>query len=349
MKKFFFSILAVGAIAACTKSEVQYEDAASQISFAPVASTATKAVPGAVQGTAYLADETFYVWAYWQDIPTNCPCAAFDAAKTYINQKEFKKENSGLWEGKDKNYYWPKTGSLTFACLSPVGAPVSSVAHNVTEDKFTFNYNNSNKTDRTVDLMWSDCTLSHNEITAAGGVPVTFNHALAWITFKVAGAANDAALNGGYKIESLTINNVNTTGSFDTKSKEWSIHGGAADYDVFNSTLMGSADLTAEAKILENGYTDQNDNRYGQPFNGTIVIPQFKAAGECYQATLVYTNTLGDEPITETVYLDLGQGWEIGKHYTYYINFSSTKEIQISPSVVDWVHEEKNTSVLNRY
>ena len=49
MKKFLFSILAVGAIVACTKSEVKYEGD-TEIAFAPVASTATKA---AIEGTYY--------------------------------------------------------------------------------------------------------------------------------------------------------------------------------------------------------------------------------------------------------------------------------------------------------
>ena len=347
MKKFFFSILAVGALVACTKSEVKFDDA-SEISFAPVASVATKAEKGAVQGTAYLANETFYVWAYWKDIATQSAYTEFGGAKTYIDQKEFANGGNGLWVA-DPSYYWPKTGSLIFACLSPVGAPVSSVAHSVTDNKFTFNYNNPNQTDQTVDLMWSDCTTSHNENTSVGGVPVTFNHALTWITFKVAGAANDPALNGGYKIESLTINGVNTKGSFDSNLKLWDNLDAADNYEVFNSNLMGSALLTERDEILENGYTDANDARIGQPFNGTIVIPQMKEAGEYYTATLVYTNTLGDEDITETVYLNLGQGWEIGKHYTYYIKFSSTKEIQISPSVVDWVHEERSTTVINQY
>ena len=45
MKKIIFSIMAVAALAACTKSEVQYEPSG-EISFAPVAKTLTKSVAG---------------------------------------------------------------------------------------------------------------------------------------------------------------------------------------------------------------------------------------------------------------------------------------------------------------
>ena len=346
MKKIFFSFLAVGALVACTKSEVKFDDA-SEIAFAPVASTATKAEKGAVQGTSYLANETFYVWAYWKDLKTNSTYDEFDGAVTYIDKKEFKNGGNDLWVA-NPTYYWPKTGSLIFACLSPAGAPVEDVQHSVLENEFKFAYTNPNETSATVDLMWSECTDSHNEATSAGGVPVTFNHALSWITFKVAGAANDPALNGGYKIESLTINDVYTTGAFASNNREWTGLDVKKDYNVFNSALMGPGHLTAADAVLENGYTDANDSRKGQPFNGTIVIPQKKTTGS-YVATLVYTNTLGDSDIEETVYLDLGNGWEIGKHYTYYITFSSSKEIQISPSVELWVPEERTTTVINQY
>ena len=94
MKKFLFSILAVGAIVACTKSEVNYEDA-SEISFAPVASTATKAaVYGSIDGTTYPENETFYVWGYWQgDVPAGSTYTAFDDPDTYISAAVFKKNN----------------------------------------------------------------------------------------------------------------------------------------------------------------------------------------------------------------------------------------------------------------
>ena len=71
---------------------------------------------------------------------------------------------------------------------------------------------------------------------------------------------------------------------------------------------------------------------------GTLVIPQINSKKN-YIATIEFTNTLGDVDIKEVVTIDLGEGWEIGKHYTYYIKFTAS-EILIEPHVEDWVEED---------
>ena len=323
MKKFFFSILAVGAIVACTKSEVKYDDA-SEIAFAPVASTATK-VNGAIDGTVYPTSEEFRVWAYWQELDEQTDHSSFTDAKTYINGKRFsyKDGTAGLiWAGSSKSYYWPKTGSLVFACLSPADADITidESTHDVVADKFEFSYTNPHETDKTRDIMWSDCTLSYDE--QKDGVPVKFNHALSWITFKVQGKDGDAVLNGGFVIKSLKINQVKTKANFVSSDRSWTSHQLPEDYLVYE----GNRTLTATTTEIEN---------YEQ---GTLVIPQTQNEG--YTATLVYTNNLGDTPIVETKHLQLGAGWQIGVHYTYTITFSTT-EILIAPTVEDWVEETK--------
>lgn len=322
MKKFFFSILAVGAIVACTKSEVKYDDA-SELSFAPVTSIVTKAnVMGAIDNTTYPTDETFYVWGYWQgNVPAGSDNTAFTNPSTYINGQVFKYASGNIWQGRDKSYYWPKTGSMIFACLSPVDAPIQGfnpAQHSLAGNAFNFAYKNPSDTDKTVDLLWVNNTPSINEGAAINGVPVKFNHALAWITFKVQGES--VTQDGGFKVNSLTMNDVYTYGAFNSFGNgSWTNHGDPADYVVFTDA-NGSQNLTSALVDLENNP------------KGTLVIPQTGA----YTATLVYTNYLGDTPIVETIELNLGAGWEIGKHYIYNITFSP-KEILIAPEVVEWV------------
>lgn len=328
MKKFFLSILAVGALVACTKSEVKYDDA-SEIAFAPVASTATKAnVMGAIDGTTYPTDETFYVWGYWQDVPAGSDNSAFTDPKTYIDGQAFKYASGKVWKGRDKSYYWPKTGSMIFACLSPVDAPFHGGVknHSLAGNNFTFAYNNPSNTAKTVDLLWANNTLSYTEATAGtAGVPVKFSHALAWITFRVKGES--VANNGGFKINRLTLNKVNTDANFNsTGNGAWDGHTSPANYEVYTDVTDGSQNLTSSFVDLENNA------------KGTLVIPQTKS--EDYTATLVYTNYLGDTPIVETIELKLGTGWGMGIHYIYNITFTPT-EILIAPEVVDWIDVEK--------
>lgn len=327
MKKFLFSVLAVGALAACTKSEVKYEGE-TEIAFRPVASVATKAnVMHAIDGTVYPEDETFKVWGYWQLVDAESDYTAFNNATTYINERVFalaedKGDGKSLWRGTNQKYYWPKTGSMVFACVSP--AEVEVFKHDVTKDQFIITYNsplNSAQTEldleNTIDLMWTNTTKSYNEKTAVPGVPVTFNHALSWITFKVQG--DDVTSNGGFVINSLTMNAVKSKGTFVSNPIEW--QGVQAEVEV--PVYKGNENLTTTPAILEN--VEQ----------GTLVIPQVNNSKN-YVATIEFTNTLGDVDINEVVTIDLGKGWEAGKHYTYYIKFTAT-EILIEPHVEDWV------------
>lgn len=317
MKKFLFSILAVGAIVACTKSEVNYEDS-KEIAFAPVATNATKAVTAAIDGTAYPNDEKFVVWAYWQALDANTDVNNFTAASTYINGKAFEKVG-GYWKGAaGKSYTWPKTGSLIFACLSPLEAQFSNVNHSLGENKFTFDYTNPANTANTVDLLWANNTpKSFDQNTVA--VPVEFKHALSWITFTVKGEGD--AINN-YVINNIILENVRTKAKFDSKNGgTWSGQDSPNAIMVWN----GAEALTAESKVIENNS------------RGTLVIPQkfSEDTNKKYTATLVYTNNTGDNPIKEKIVLDLNNEWVIGKRYVYNITFN-TKEILINPTVADW-------------
>ena len=319
MKKYLFSVLAVGALVACTKSEVKYDET-SEIAFTPVASAVTKTV-GAIESTAYPTEENFLVWAYWQDVPAGSDKNAFTSPAKYINMKTFTNATAKLWKGTPKSYYWPKTGSLVFACVSPADAPFmdGAMPTHTLANEFAFNYANSNNTAETRDLLWANCTASYNEATAGTtGVPVEFRHALAWITFRVKG---EGATQGAYTMNSLTLNQVQTGAHFKSAGNgSWESHMTPKNYTVFDGT-----------KALSASFVDLETNP-----RGTLVIPQSKAAD--YTATLVYTNTLGDETITETIDLKLGTEWQIGKHYIYNITFSPT-EILIAPTVEDWVEE----------
>ena len=69
MKKLLFAALAIAAMAACTKSNVEF-DQTDEIAFQPVSQKATKA---AVTGTAYptASAYNFNVWAWWADKDAN--------------------------------------------------------------------------------------------------------------------------------------------------------------------------------------------------------------------------------------------------------------------------------------
>ena len=119
MKKLVLAVLAIGAMAACTKSNVQYEQPG-EISLQPVAQKATKA---AVDGTNYPTGEAynFNVWAWWGDYNAGTELAYFTVTTPFIAQGTFKHRNDNSWGGVTP-YYWPTKGSLVFAGYSPADA-----------------------------------------------------------------------------------------------------------------------------------------------------------------------------------------------------------------------------------
>ena len=108
MKKLFLSILAVATLASCTKDESFYTEQDSEIKLAPVASMLTKAVPGAIDGTTYPADEHFDVYAYWKNEGAGSKFT--DGTTEYLGQPkagygvEFVKKGDWFWGGATAYY-----------------------------------------------------------------------------------------------------------------------------------------------------------------------------------------------------------------------------------------------------
>lgn len=328
MKKLFVSILAVAALASCTKSELAYTEQDSEIKLAPVTSMTTKAnVYGSIDGTTYPQAEDFRVTAYWND-----------EHKVYLNNVIYAYDkDSKLWAGKGQSYYWPKNGYLRFGCYSP--ASVTGVTHDVLNDTYSVNYTQTNDTEFTKDFMLAKLTAPH---TAAEEVPVVFKHALSWISIKV--KAKDDVAAGAFAIHDVIINEVKTKGKLVADMKdgidysEWSDQSTALPYNVVSKN--GGLPLSKEARFVE-------DHKYG-----TVVIPQVPTS-----LTIKYTQKEinGSAELTNqtvTIPLNLSSDaktniWEPGKHYTYTIIFS-LDEILINPSVTDWdeVEVEKNVEKL---
>ena len=324
MKKIFFSILAVAALASCAKTEDAYVESQNEIKMAPVTSYVTKTVYNAIDGVKYPTAEEFGVWAYWDGDATN-------PNTIYLNNKVF--ANSGIyWAGKNDTYYWPKNGNLRFSCYSPAAVP--GVSHDVENDVFTVNYTQSNSTAKTIDFMLSPITAPYNAHTAAENVAVVFEHTLAWITLKVKAANADAAK--AFTIHDLIINDVLTKGTLFTdmtdgvQYDEWKNTNTPAAYEVVKG---GDINVTTIARVAENVE------------NGTVVIPQVPTTLTINFTQNEMTEDNGDIATPEltqqtlTIPLELDNEddnkWHPGKHYIYTIVFD-LDEIVINPSVADW-------------
>ena len=354
MKKYILPILGLAALVACSKTEPVYEESG-EIRFAPVTSLATKAqVFNAIDGSKYPAKEWFNVTAYWKN--EDAGSKFNDGTVTYFSNRTFKKGTT-YWAG-DPAAYWPKNGSLRFACYSP--SDVTGVSHVLATDTYTVtDYVQSNDTEKTVDLMVAPTPSSYDANTGAENVSVVFEHALSWISFKV---VSDEDAEGIFTIKSIVVNDVNTKGSLTAvmtgtaKSKTWELSAITEEeevnpyvmpYEVYNNEVGVVATTTSGANYIED------------VTGGTVVIPQptttvtitfdQKAEGTAVLENQVITlpldlfeqqsaveNPDAEEPGSEPELIPLD--WEAGKHYIYTLKFAYEEDDQIliNPSVEDW-------------
>ena len=337
MKKIIISMMAVAALAACTKSEVQYEPAG-EIGFAPVASNITKSVAGVTADGSY--DQTFptsldlYVSANAQgedadgNLTASWPDTYFANAKFIYGRLE-----NNVYEGKEPRY-WPNVKSLVFAGFSNA-CNIDDIAQNATVD-FTANtisiegYEQDNTLTAAGknDLMWFPWdTKSYTKQSTA--VTATMKHACSWITVKVIG---DATTGNNYLLNNLTINGLYHEGDVvcDALKATWDLTGTTSAEELYSNTTGETFPLpTGIAQVFEN--VDNN----------MVVLPQTPTT---IDVTYSYYAQEGADLITETVKnlsLKISDNadtnkWESGKHYIYTITITAT-EILVAPVVDEWV------------
>lgn len=319
MKKIFISLFAVAALAACTKSEVQYEPAG-EIGFAPVASNVTKSVAG-VENTTFPTSLDLYVFANAQadDLTDSWPATYFKNAKFIYDRLQ-----NNIYEGETPRY-WPNVKSLVFAGYSNA-CNIDEVAANSTMD-FTTNtlsikgyVQDNTKTELGAnDLMWFPWD-SKSYTKADANVPAPMKHACSWITVKVKSNGNYTDL----KLHDLTINGLYKTGNATCTSTEatWETLGETSAETLYSSN---GEEVTTTETVFENNN------------NNMVVLPQTPTT---INVTYSFVPQEGVPAIKETkknleLKFDGDKKWESGKHYIYTITISAT-EILIAPTVDEW-------------
>lgn len=364
MKKIFFSIVALAALAACSKTEVAYDETPQEIGFTAVAGNITKAP---VSGEAYPEGLNLYVNAFTQDY---APAENETPAPNYFANIEFKhrENNEGKWGGITPQY-WPNETALCFSGYSKSGnVDGTNASYDPTTDELTItDYNPGIGTDEGAnDLMWFPATQAYTKLTGASGVVAEMYHTCAWITFLVKGDATTGSATSSYKITSLTMNGVDMTAdvvctgdqtlSNETLSTyvEWSnnteqedsysvtlLDGGVTLQNTCTTTTTeGVVTTTQTPKNIETGATD-NPTAGGN----IVVIPQTPGT---IALEWTYTSPAG-KPVDDsasTLSLSLGTvevdgeeveiSWEPGKHYVYTITIGAS-EILIAPTPTEWV------------
>lgn len=360
MKQRIYILLALAAAVACSKTDVVYDDALTgEITVSPVSGTITKA---AITGAVYPEENHIALFAYHN--PAQTPMnnvtdySAFEANE-YLKDAEFHyneqtdKEGIIAWSGLESIYYWPITGSLVFAGYSlpapatagDPSASIGTVTYDLTDDHLKIaGYNQSVDTEKTFDLLYFGRDgNSYNKRREGTAVPITFNHALSWITIEVKGGTGSTMTGKEWAITEVKLLGVNTYADFEfqgTKAEpkvSWTVKDSDdSDSDIDAADMSIYSDATGR-KLTTNYVNVEEETIDGEAVakNGVVVIPQI---AKVLEVKISYDSPAGDN-ITETVEIDLAKytndGWEAGKRYTYQLTFDP-QQILVFPSVSAW-------------
>ena len=345
MKKIIISMMAVAALAACTKSEVQYEPAG-EIAFAPVAKNVTKSVAGYSGGTfdgVFPTDINLYVFANasndagtaWEDPYFENAKFVWDAAKGTEDSQTFDGKNydtEGAYAG-DPTRYWPNVKTLKFAGYSDACGVEKNATMDFANNVLTipaYTQDNENYTAKGAnDLMWFSRTEAYSK--QSDEIAAQMRHACSWITINVAG--DDVTANN-WTLNSLVVKTLKHSGSV--------VCGGAT------ASWTLTVEKTDEVYYNDGTTFTKEYVKYEKTANNFIVLPQTPTS---LDVTYTYTSqeAIGTKPaitLTETknVPLTLTNSlavWSPGVHYIYNVMITAT-EILIDPVVVDWTNYAGN-------
>ena len=338
MKKIFFSLLAIAAVAACAKSEIEYEDAG-EIAFSPVASNITKSVAG-YNGDTF--DGVFPTGVYLYVFANASNDAGTEWTDPYFANALFKwdgdkgKEDvqgtvatEGAYAGFPPRY-WPNVKTLKFAGYSDA-CNVSDLTPTMNSDLSALTIegyvqDNTKTAEGANDLMWFPCDGTAYDKTA-NEIAANMMHACSWITIKVAG---DAVTAQNWTLNSLVVTDLIHSGAVvcGATTATWTLDTTTADEDYYKAGTT----FTQE-------YVKYEDNT-----NNFIVLPQEPTTLEVNYTYVSdnrgTTDTSDDITLTETKsvsldYVAAGTAWQPGVHYIYNVKITAT-EILIDPVVVDW-------------
>lgn len=345
-KNLFIAAAACVALAACTKNEVKPVEVEQEITYQTID---TKAA------SSFASNRHFTSYAYM--LPSGKTWdSKFSEGSAYIADADIYYHTTPYEWKAEKNYYWPKQGSLTFFAWSTYTTTKASLtdatvsctqAKGIQVDKFDITQN------KNVDFLVAEVAkdkkanetqhedgLSH---TWAKGVPTVFKHALSKLVFKVVTVKNRnpydySADEVTFTVTSIKLKGVNNNKAYSqdwqsgstASNHTWTDPAPAVEIDV--PVFTGSQNASKTETELSLGSGDYS-----------IVIPQgtFEADDVIeivYDITTKFTGT----PVTETVTINdkklsevYTTGWEPGKEYTLTIKLG-IDEVLWDPTLDDW-------------
>ena len=352
MKKLVIIAIAFVALAACSKSGIDIDNA-NVISFSPNA-LATKALILPDSNSPAQEDfpktEAFNVFAF-----ADLDGAGSDYEPNYatplMNDVEISYQN-GDWKATTGVYLWPATGTVDFYAYYPGSLTATFDDANDPKGIVLTGISLGSAVGNQIDPLMSS-TLAQMSTTKPT-VGLVFKHITSQIAVTAFDATTTASLQNKITIEKVVFNNMKTSGDYregtTTGKGQWSNVGTETDFVSF----LGSEVLeTTESYLSGGSFAASIDNSAafvivpvdvinavdGQSIDVTYSIAAYTANGFDYPATPSQTVTI---PLYNKVSSNKFQN---GKRYVFHIGISldgANNEIMFSPMVEGWETEDIN-------
>lgn len=270
---------------------------------------------------------------------------AFQAGEAnYMKNVEYTTSNNGSsWTTAAGKFFWPVEGDLHLYGYAPA-KPGAGGTFKLDKDAQTLTgFVPFTTAAAQQDFVYAKST-GNNAANGTTGVEMNFQHALTEISV----AAKNSNTAYTVKVTGVKLGNVKTKGTFTFPSvansaASWSLSSAAEDVGSYETTW-------SNATVLDNSVSTLDEANV--PF---MLIPQQleksgKAFDKAYLALKVNITMQGGKVIRDGwAYIGLDTNWEMGKHYTYTVDFSdgagqdengkqliSGKEMTLNVKVTPW-------------
>ena len=252
-------------------------------------------------------------------------------------------DNGSSWTTAAGKFYWPVEGDLHLYGYAPA-APGKNGTFQIDKDAQTLtDFVPFETAAEQQDFVYAKST-GNNATNGTTGVELNFQHALTEISV----AAKNSNTAYTVKVTGVKLGNVKTKGTFTFPSiansaASWTLSSATADVGSYETTWSNATELTSSVSTL-----DESNVAF-------MLLPQQlekseKASEKAYLALKVNITMQGGKVIRDGwTYIGLNTNWEMGKHYTYTLDFSdgagqdetgkqiiSGKEMVLKVKVTPW-------------
>ena len=270
---------------------------------------------------------------------------AFQAGEAnYMNNVLYTtSDNGSSWTTAAGKFFWPVEGDLHLYGYAPA-APGKGGTFKIDKDAQTLtDFVPFETADAQQDFVYAKST-GNNATNGTTGVELNFQHALTEISV----AAKNSNTAYTVKVTGVKLGNVKTKGTFTFPSiansaASWTLSSATADVGSYETTWSTATELTSSVSTLDEANV------------AFMLLPQQleksdKASEKAYLALKVNITMQGGKVIRDGwAYIGLNTNWEMGKHYTYTVDFSdgagqdengkqiiSGKEMVLKVKVTPW-------------